>query len=159
LARSGSIINAGDLAVGDGQSLTLLGGNVINTGQMSAPGGRITLAAVPGENLVRISQAGQLLSLEVAPPRESGGQLAVNPLALPTLLTGSAEGVETGLRVQPDGGVRLMHSGAIVPTEGGNAIASGTLNAAGEMGGEVNLLGDRVGLFSGNIKVYCGASN
>jgi large exoprotein involved in heme utilization and adhesion len=54
-AQPGSIVNGGNLAVGEEQNLTLLGGNVINTGQLTAPSGTITLAAVPGENLVRIT--------------------------------------------------------------------------------------------------------
>jgi filamentous hemagglutinin family protein len=80
VARPGSIVNAGNLAVAEGQSLTLLGGSVVNTGKMTAPGGTITLAAVPGQNLVRITQPGHLLSLEIAPPSDnSGQQLGITP--------------------------------------------------------------------------------
>jgi hypothetical protein len=43
----GSIVNAGNLAVTPGQNLALLGGTVVSTGQLSAPGGQITVAAVP----------------------------------------------------------------------------------------------------------------
>jgi filamentous hemagglutinin family protein len=39
LSQPGAIINAGNLAVDSGNILTLLGGTVVNTGQMSAPGG------------------------------------------------------------------------------------------------------------------------
>lgn len=46
----GALINAGNLS---GESVTLLGGFVVNTGTIEAPGGNITVAAVPGENLVR----------------------------------------------------------------------------------------------------------
>jgi filamentous hemagglutinin family protein len=152
----GSVINAGNLAVGEGQGLTLLGGSVINTGQMSAPGGTIALAAVPGENLVRISQPGHLLSLEIAPPRESGGQLqSVSPLALPELLTGGAEDIETGLSANPDRTVRLAASGIDVPTEAGVTIVSGTLdvspNSPSPIPHSVNVLGDKVGLFGATI--------
>ncbi|MFE1746793.1 filamentous hemagglutinin N-terminal domain-containing protein [Coleofasciculus sp. H7-2] len=62
MSQPGAIANAGNLAVKPGQSLTLLGGTVVSTGQLSAPGGNITVAAVPGESVVRISQAGSLLS-------------------------------------------------------------------------------------------------
>src|SRR4028119_656384 len=44
----------GNLAVGSGQSLSLLGGTVINTGQLSAPSGQITVAAVPGRSEERV---------------------------------------------------------------------------------------------------------
>jgi len=97
------VINAGDLAVTEGHNLTLLGGTVISTGELAAPGGNITVAAVPGESLVRISQPGQLLSLEIAPPRDSEGMLLpVSPLDLATLLTGSGETGETGLTVSAE---------------------------------------------------------
>ncbi len=89
-AQPGSIVNAGNLAVGTGQNLTLLGGTVISTGQLSAPGGQITVAAVPGENLVRFRQNGLLLSLEVSPAGGVSGSEALpfSPLTLPRLLSG-----------------------------------------------------------------------
>jgi len=156
LSQGGSIINAGNLAVSEGQNLTLLGGSVINTGQIKAPGGNITIAAVSGENLVRISQPGHLLSLEIEPPRDKEGQiLPITPLDLPTLLTSQTGSLDTGLSTNPDGTVQLTNSGTTIPTVMGSAIASGTLNAsnsaAGQTGGNVNVLGDRVGLFGANI--------
>ncbi|UBF23968.1 filamentous hemagglutinin N-terminal domain-containing protein [Kovacikia minuta CCNUW1] len=65
--QPGAIVNAGNLAVGSGQSLALIGGTVLNTGQLSTPDGQITILAVPGQNLVRLSQPGSLLSLEISP--------------------------------------------------------------------------------------------
>src|SRR4028118_749848 len=65
--QPGSIINAGNLAVNQGQNLTLVGGTVVNTGKVVAPSGTLTIAAVPGSSLVRLSQAGHLLSLEIDP--------------------------------------------------------------------------------------------
>jgi filamentous hemagglutinin family protein len=120
VSQPGSIINAGNLAVQPGQTLSLLGGSVINTGQIIAPGGTVALTAVPGTNLVRISQQGQLLSLEIA-PRTAGGQtLPIQPLDLPTLLTGASgkgNGL-TGLSVSPTGMVQVTASGTTIPTEG-----------------------------------------
>jgi len=58
MSQPGNILNSGNLAVGLGQDLTLLGGTVINTGQLSAPAGNMTITAVPGESLVRLSQPG-----------------------------------------------------------------------------------------------------
>ena len=63
----GAILNAGNLAVGEGQNLSLLGGTIISTGQLTAPNGNITVAAVPGQNFVRVSQPGHLLSLDIQP--------------------------------------------------------------------------------------------
>jgi filamentous hemagglutinin family protein len=155
LSNPGSLINAGNLTVPVGQSLALIGGNVTNTGDMTSPSGSITLAAVPGKNLVKVSQQGHLLSLEFAPPRDtSGQQLPLTPLDLPTLLAGTSSEL-TGLSVSPTGTVQLTNSGMTVPTEAGVVVASGTLNtgttAVGQMGGTVNVLGDKVGLFSANI--------
>ena len=154
--QPGAIVNFSNLAVQEGQNLTLLGGSAINTGQLKAPGGTITIAAVPGENLVQISQTGHLLSLEIEPPRDNNGQqLPITPLDLPTLLTRATGSLETGLSVSQAGTVQLNDSGMTIPVEAGTTIVSGTLDASntavGQMGGEVNVLGDKVGLFNATI--------
>jgi filamentous hemagglutinin family protein len=153
-AQAGTIINAGNLSVRRLQDITLLGGNVINTGQLKAPSGTISLAAVPNANLVRISKTGSLLNLEITPPRTVDGQnLSINPLDLPTLLTGASPSIETGLTVSPSG--IQLGQGISIPTTPGTAIASGTINTsnplAGFLGGAVNIFGDKVGLFSSTI--------
>ena len=148
LSQPGSIINAGNLAVPQGQNLTLLSGNVINTGTITAPAGNITLAAVPGHNLVRISQPGHLLSLEVAPTTPD---TSINPVDLPTLLTGTAGKIETGLSISPQG-IQLNASGTIIPNQAGTTIVSGNLNTPGQTGGNVMVLGSRVGLIDANIE-------
>ncbi|MEQ9001048.1 MAG: filamentous hemagglutinin N-terminal domain-containing protein [Coleofasciculus sp. B1-GNL1-01] len=100
VSQPGTIVNAGDLSVSPGQTVTLLGGSVINTGTITAAGGTVTVAAVPGSNLVKISQPGKLLSLEIEQPTNGMGEpLPVTPLDLPELLTGNEETVETGLDV------------------------------------------------------------
>jgi filamentous hemagglutinin family protein len=152
-AQPGAIVNAGNLAVGTGQNLTLLGGTVVNTGQLTAPGGQVTLTAVPGQNLVRLSQQGSLLSLEFSPlsPSPSLAPLPFTPPSLPQLLTGGNQSSATGLSVNPDGSVSLSGPGVVVPTETGTAIASGSINVSGQTGGAVNVLGDRVGVVDGTI--------
>ncbi|HSF74865.1 MAG TPA: filamentous hemagglutinin N-terminal domain-containing protein, partial [Microcoleus sp.] len=92
LSQPGSIINAGNLGVLPGQSITLIGGTVVSTGSLNAPQGNIIVAAVPGENAIRLSQEGHLLSLEIGVV--DGGLLAQNgqlslPLSLPQLLAGA----------------------------------------------------------------------
>lgn len=149
---SGSIINAGDLAVPAQQDLTLLGSRVINTGNISAPEGNVTIAAVQGSNRVRIDQEGCLLSLEIEPPRDSEGQmLPFNATDLAVLLTEGADGLETGLAADADGTVSLTASGTTVPTEAGTTITSGHIDATGEHGGSIHLLGDKVGVIDGRI--------
>ncbi len=150
--QPGAIINAGNLAVGTGQSLTLLGGTVINTGTLTAPGGTITIAAGAGEKLVRVTQDGSLLSLDL--PVETQAVLnpaTATPLSLPALLTGSNLSTATGVSVDANGVVRLTSSNTVIPTELGTAIASNQLNAAGVTGGKVTVLGQKVGLVGATI--------
>ncbi|HEY9606536.1 MAG TPA: CHAT domain-containing protein [Allocoleopsis sp.] len=154
LSQPGSIINAGNLAVAPGQNLTLLGGNVINTGQLSTAGGAITIAAVEGGSLVRIGQPGHVLNLEIEPPRTTGvPQQSITALDLPTLLT--VGGVATGLSRSPGGAVQVTNSGVTLPTQSGTAMVAGSLNVAnpavGQTGGDVTILGDRIGVTGATI--------
>lgn len=150
----GAIVNSGNLAVSQGESISLVGGIVIDTGRLSAPGGKIAIAAVPGEKLVRITPDGSLMSLELPELTRqtiNGTSQLLTPLSLPELLTGGNVSGVTGMRVNPDGTVQLMGSNLTIPTVPGTAIASGTLDVSGKTGGSVNVLGDRVGLIGANI--------
>lgn len=136
--QPGSIINAGNLEVLEGNNLSLIGGSVISTGNVSAPNGTVTLAAVDGGNLVRISQPGNLLNIEIELPTDADGeQLPFTPQDLPTLLTGGVEGLETPIVVTPDGKVELADSG--LPIEMGDVVArevnaeTATLSAANNL--------------------------
>jgi hypothetical protein len=153
IRQGGSIVNSGNLTVTPGQSLSLVGGTVVNTGQLNAPGGNILISAVPDNNLVRISQAGNLLSLDIV-PTATKGSLPNNwtqpVLSLPQLLTGKGAAQATSLTVNPNGEVVLTGNVA-VPVTAGTAIASGTLNVSGDTGGNVNILGEKVGVIAGNI--------
>ncbi|HEY9829766.1 MAG TPA: filamentous hemagglutinin N-terminal domain-containing protein, partial [Stenomitos sp.] len=120
----GAIINTGNLAVGPGQNLTLLAGTAVSTGQLSAPGGQITVAAVPGSHWVRLSQPGSVLSLDIQPPTGTGSQPEnwTLPIAsLPELLTGGNVANATGLTVNSNGTVQLTSSGIAVET--GDVVA------------------------------------
>ncbi|NEP60355.1 MAG: CHAT domain-containing protein [Symploca sp. SIO2G7] len=161
LSQPGIVLNAGSLEVSPGQNITLVGGNGINTGDITAPGGNITIAAVPGENLVRITQAGQLLSLEIEPPRDSLGQIAgITPVDLPALLTGPLQGVETGLSLTPSGEVQLTNTSTIIPQEVGTTIISGSLDVAHfssitdsqlPIPQAIQVVGNKVGLINAQI--------
>jgi filamentous hemagglutinin family protein len=154
---AGSVVNSGNLTVNPGQSLTLLGSATVNTGNLSAPQGQITIAAVPGENLVRLTQQGSLLSLEfqpqaIAPKTNSNtNNPSFTPLSLPQLLTLPTVQNATNLKANPDGSVQLTGSGAIVKPEQGMAIVGGKVNVSGNTGGFVNVLGSKVGLFGADI--------
>ncbi|NEP57244.1 MAG: CHAT domain-containing protein [Symploca sp. SIO2G7] len=155
IAQSGAIINAGNLVVGSGQDLTLLGGTVVNTGRLSAPGGEVIVTAVPGGNRVRLTVPGNVLSLEVEPIALSGSQpndWTLPITALPTLLTVGASGLDTGLTLNGDGTVQVTASGVTVPTESGTAIVSGKVDVSGELGGNVGVFGEKVGLVGAEVE-------
>ncbi|MEG5019483.1 MULTISPECIES: two-partner secretion domain-containing protein, partial [unclassified Microcoleus] len=135
----GSIVNAGNLAVNPGQNLALLGGTVVSTGQLSAAGGQITVAAVGGDNVLRISQPGHLLSLEIATGRNFGNSpQTLNPVSLPQLLTGTGQNQAAGVAVADDGSVRLVGSGLQV-NSGDVAIAANVSGLPQLSAGSANL--------------------
>lgn len=122
--QPGSIINAGNLTVNQGQNLTLLGGTVVSTGQLNAPGGQIAVAAVPGENLVRLSQPGHLLSLEIQPIASASSQPSnwnLPIVSLPQLLTGAGGSSATGMTVNSNDQVVL--TGSDIGVENGDVVA------------------------------------
>jgi filamentous hemagglutinin family protein len=149
VSQPGSIVNAGQLAVGQGQNLTLLGGTVVNTGELQASGGHIIVAAVPGSSLVRLSQPGNVLSLEIQPPSATNGTVPV--LSLPELLTGGGQDTNTNLTVNSNGNVELTNTGVEIPTDTGSTVVAGGVDASGQTGGTVQVLGNKVGLFGATI--------
>ncbi|QQE66059.1 hypothetical protein GFS31_27550 [Leptolyngbya sp. BL0902] len=143
--NAGAVINSGNLAVGEGERLTLMGGSVVNLGTLEAPGGQIAVLAVPGENLVILRPVGALLGLELAPLPNGAPRLnGMSPLDIPGLLRAGEPEIATGLVANPDGTVSLVGSPLPLPTASGTAITSGTLSVAGNQGGAVQILGDRV---------------
>ncbi|MGC9502741.1 CHAT domain-containing protein [Baaleninema sp.] len=132
-ARPASIINTANLAVSPGFQLGLLGGTVVNSGELAAPDGAIVVTAVAGTNRVRLSVPGNLLSLEL--PRSSPlspGEI----LSLPELLTGGNLGHASQISVTSDD--RVLLSGANLPVELGDvAIAQPNSDAAALQTGDV----------------------
>jgi filamentous hemagglutinin family protein len=108
------IANAGILTVPPEHTLGLLGGTVLNTGQLNAPGGQVLVTAVGSGNTVRLSQPGHLLGFDIQPSGDP-----VTPLSLPELLTGSL----------PEGGLTVDADGNIVAAAGDGTIANGRINA------------------------------
>ena len=163
LDQPGIILNAGDLVVSPSQTLTLVGGSVINTGTLTAPGGQITVASVPGQSRVRISHENMLLNLELETLTQSSPPLspAFTPLDLPALLTAGNHTHATDITVNPDGTVSLAGSGVILPEAPGTTAMSGTLAAGcrdvacnvstSGMGGTIYVLGDQVELLSAEV--------
>ncbi|MEM9163469.1 MAG: filamentous hemagglutinin N-terminal domain-containing protein, partial [Cyanobacteria bacterium P01_F01_bin.4] len=132
------LVNQGTLAVGHGQSLALLGHRVLNTGQLIAPEGNITVAASAGQ--VQIRQPGSLLSL-------AGPESNLTPTELPGWLTGEAADHASAISVSPDGQIQL--TGAELPL--GAVQVSGSLDASGQTGGQVQVLGQTVALAGATV--------
>ena len=144
--RAGAVVNLGDLSVNPGESIGLIGGSTVNAGKLSAPEGTVTIAAVEGNQLVRISQGDQLLSLEVEPIQ---GMRGVQPQSIGSMLTGSGLGDATALITEADGTVRLRN--VTIDEEGGSAIATNSISTTGITGGNINILGNEVSLLNAEL--------
>jgi CHAT domain-containing protein/glycosyltransferase involved in cell wall biosynthesis len=148
---NGAIANNGNLAVSEGKNLNLLGSTVINTGTISAPGGKITVAAIPEQKIFRISQQGYVLTLDV-PENYPKFQAQT----LPQLLTGGNLQNATGLTVNNNGQLVITQSGTVIPSNSGTNIISGNVNTdnltTGKNGGNINIIGQEVGIIDqGNL--------
>ncbi|MGC1309913.1 MAG: CHAT domain-containing protein [Phormidesmis sp.] len=157
-----AIVNQANLAVAQQQAIRLIGGDVVNTGTLSAPAGEISLTAVTGDSLVRLNAEGALLGVEVAAEDLSlvgFAAGAIAPLALPELLTGGTpSNTVSDLRVNEDGSVSLINGNSERAAQtvssdrtfdAGRAtvLAAGQFDVsspAGGKGGEINLVGSAV---------------
>ncbi|CAH2573484.1 Toxin CdiA [Planktothrix rubescens] len=160
-SNPGNIVNSGELTVSQGQTLTLIGGNVINTGTLNAPAGQITIAAIEGNNLVRISQTGYLLNLEIetVTPSLENNESVIIPLDLPKLLTGNSQNNQaSSVNILSDGSVELTNSNTPFSPQGGGALISGFLNtrntnfnSSSSNLPQVNIIGNNIHLFNSEI--------
>ncbi|MGA1264430.1 MAG: CHAT domain-containing protein [Prochlorothrix sp.] len=160
LGTQGTVFNGGNLAVHPGASLTLVGGAVVNTGTLAAPGGTITLLAVGEPGTVQLSQAGFVLSLQVqnpdlatalAPDRTPS---SFNPLQLPQLLTGGFLDHATDLVISPEGRVFLQDTPESLAIAPGSTAIAGQLSASSATGtgGQIQVLGQRVSLADATLQ-------
>jgi len=159
-AHPAAIFNQADLAVAIDQSLTLVAGSIVNKGSLS--GGQVTVAAVPGESFVRISQSGMLLSLEIEEQGMGNGEQGTedqSPIQhltlntqdltnLPALLSGGNLHHSMAVETAADGRLHLVGSSSHAINEGeivGDAIDldartlinRGSMDASGETGGSI----------------------
>ncbi|MDG2991209.1 CHAT domain-containing protein [Candidatus Synechococcus calcipolaris G9] len=152
-ANTGIIINEGNLSVQPGQNLSLMGHQVLNTGTLSAPGGNVTIVAVPETGMVRISQEGMLLSLEIPMDRipEDG---VIRATDLPALITGGGQRPRVNSVIHhADGSVSLIHDPTKVAMNRNTALVGGAIDVSSGsgMGGTINVLGKNIGLISANL--------
>ncbi|TAF06329.1 MAG: filamentous hemagglutinin N-terminal domain-containing protein, partial [Nostocales cyanobacterium] len=129
--QTGSIVNLGNLAVDAGNNLNIIGGTVVSTGSLSAPGGNIIVTSVPGEKLLRISQPGHLLSLEVEAPSAA----SPNSASLLDLLTGNINNA-SGVTIN-NGNVKLTGSGLTVNS--GNVVVKDITSESATLSADQNL--------------------
>ena len=156
--QPGSIVNAGKLQLQPGQNLTLLGGTIINTGELIVPGGQITLATLDQPGIIRLSQTGNLLNLEIDSTaiNLTEQEISLSPLSLPELLTGNSLQEAIGVNILADGTVQLTASEVSIPTTGGSTIVSGVVDVSQSQdpqisAGNINILGSKVGIINAEI--------
>ena len=159
---NGAILNAGSLTVDPGQNLALIADTIANTGSLTAPGGEITLLAVPavatGElKQVNLSASGQFLGVDAIVT-----EAIADSTALPTLTDLiAAAGAETGLSVTESGNIQVTSAdpGIEISPTAGTALVSGTLEVSTPRTphptprppGTVQVSGDRVALLDATI--------
>ena len=149
--QAGAVVNLGNLQVGSGQSISLVGSAVANLGNLEAPDGTVSVVAVEGGNLVRLSQKERLLSWEVVAD-EAVARPSYSPASISEMLTGSSRLSEvTALAVDADGTVRLVSTDESISENAGSASVLGLLSAAGESGGKVEVLGKYLSVESANL--------
>ncbi len=141
----GAVINQGNLDVKPGQDLALIGDSVVNTGQLNAPEGQVTLMAVPqgqavqldyGQGLLKVRLAGPAAPLP-APPTETNA-----PTFSDSTITAQAD---LPPAVQEATGIAINAQGQI-SLRAGEAIASGKINTSGTQGGQIQVLGQQIQL-------------
>ncbi|HAG84469.1 MAG TPA: hypothetical protein DCL61_25765, partial [Cyanobacteria bacterium UBA12227] len=139
--QPGAIINSADLTVNQGD-LNLFAGTVVSTGSLSTPNGQINIATVSGQNVIRISQTGMVLSLDIQPRTPQDGTPAnwTFPVAsLPQLLTGGNVGNATGITLNPQGQPVLTGSG--VQIVNGDVVTS---NIQAQVGVRIDASGGNI---------------
>ncbi|NEN88041.1 MAG: filamentous hemagglutinin N-terminal domain-containing protein, partial [Okeania sp. SIO3H1] len=131
VSNPGAIVNEGNLSLNPGKDLTLAGGTVINTGELSTAGGNITIAAVNGGDTLRISQPGHLLSLDVSPTSNNLSGQSITPILLPELLTGGDIHHASSVVMNAQGNLELTDTaGVAIDFQSANAIASGNIDVS-----------------------------
>lgn len=154
-----SVVNEGHIEAARGGTVALLGAQVRNSGSITAPMGSIVLAAAPsvtldlhGDGLLSVQLDGatvQALADNAGSLRADGGLVmlaarGLDPMATVVNNTGTVHATTLSNR---NGVIRLEGGDTGVVRTSGLLDASG--RGAGETGGTVTVLGDKVGLFDG----------
>lgn len=139
--QAGLVVSSGDLETGFDESVTLIGGQVINTGPLV--GDNVVVQTVSGGQFVRISQTDMLLSLEIETiPSgfEPSSSAAFTVSTLAELLTGADDlGIATDIFIDSEGDFVLNSGGDDVGIFSNDDI---NISAIFSSGGEVVLSAD-----------------
>jgi filamentous hemagglutinin family protein len=174
LTNPGAVINEGTITAGRGGSVTLLGGQVSNSGTIVADYGTVNLAAgrtatldLAGDGLLRLEVGSDLLTNTNGATSAvensgsitaTGGQVVLSAAAVKDVFTNliNNAGVVRANRIDNSGGTIEL----LGPE--GDVVSSGTLDAsagdAQSTGGSVTMVGNRVGLFGNAVVNVSGAS-
>ena len=140
----GAIINAGDITVGsgtdingeditnNGETINLVGGSVVNTGDLQAPSGNINLAAVTSSQLKEIEDSNpdiSGLSTEAEAFLAADSESLNGDRTLSSLLADEDVADATGLEVTDDGSIQITDSDTSISSETGTVFIAGALNA------------------------------
>ena len=163
---AGSIQNQGELEVSPRSSVTLIGQYIQNDGNIVAPGGAVNLTASSGNNLLRFSPPGSLITFDVvsadaltliSSPSEDSAIAALPNTDLAQLLTGGGNQEATRIQVNADGSQTLTSEPLLTPTAG-TVLVRGDIDVsdstpAGKPGspGQVAILGDQINLIGSHI--------
>lgn len=159
-SAGGEVVNEGEISTADKGYAALLGPRVRNAGSIVARMGTVALAAgdavtldLHGDSLINLQidgAAAQALAANSGALRADGGLV---------MLVASASGDPLATVLNNTGTVHattLANKNGVIRLEGGSSgvvAVSGTLDAsgrgAGQTGGTVKVLGDKVGLFDG----------
>jgi filamentous hemagglutinin family protein len=152
-----AIVNAGNLNVGEGKSVTLTASTVVNTGNITAPNGSVNIVAVPDGRL-RMNIGVEGLNFEFPQPKDTqGNALPFKALDLPSLLTTGKLDSNTGISLNSQGQAQLTNSQTVIPNTAGTAIVSGNVSVTSpvpnpsQLPPKIQILGDRVGLVGANL--------
>jgi len=160
---TGLVENAGQIVTGEGGSVALIGQTVINSGEIRAQLGKIHLLSTgaatlsfDSDGLIQFSIQQEILEntlgsesavLNSGVLQADGGYVLLEAHAANAVYSQvvNNEGIIQANRITNEGGVIRLEG------VGGNVINSGTLSAIGvgdASGGEISLMGDRVGVFA-----------
>lgn len=122
MKQPGAIVNNGRIySIGD---ISLIGGTVLSSGEIISENGQIAIATVPGQQVVRISQPGQILNFEIQPllaNQISPTNWNLPILSLPQLLTGGQ--AENASSVTVDGD-KVTLTGSGVEIKDGDVVTN-----------------------------------